>query len=183
MDWIEPAGSIPDYCKVDDPISCPMNKPICILVALFLSSLSHAGSMTGKTIEGQPSVIDGDTLEIQGTRIRLHGIDAPESSQQCYRQGEPWKCGQWAAQALDSILEGKHLACSKRGMSYNRVVAVCQVIETGQDIAQVIVRGGGAVAARKYSMAYVPAETEAKAEQAGIWSSDFKMPWIWRNGH
>lgn len=156
-----------------------MKKITIVLFALLTCAHSQASPITGD-IKGQASVIDGDTLEIQGTRIRLHGIDAPESSQQCYRQGQPWKCGQWAAQALDTILKGKHLSCSKKGSSYGRVVAVCHVIETGQDIAQVMVRGGGAVAARKYSMAYVPAETEAIAKEAGIWNSEFEMPWDWR---
>jgi endonuclease YncB( thermonuclease family) len=45
-------------------------------------------------LAGQASVIDGDTLEIHGTRIRLWGIDAPESSQLC--RGEDslqYRCG------------------------------------------------------------------------------------------
>ncbi len=39
-------------------------------------------------ITGPARVIDGDTIEVQGQRIRLHGIDAPESAQQCILRGK-----------------------------------------------------------------------------------------------
>ena len=45
-------------------------------------------------VAGIPTVIDGDTLEVHGRRIRLHGIDAPESRQLCRLDGKPWQCGE-----------------------------------------------------------------------------------------
>ena len=46
---------------------------------------------------GRASVIDGDTIEIRGERIRLWGIDAPKSSQLCHRGHSAWRFGQKSA--------------------------------------------------------------------------------------
>ena len=48
-------------------------------------------------VTGTASVIDGDTIEVHGQRIRLHGIDAPESRQLCRLDGKSWQCGEVAA--------------------------------------------------------------------------------------
>jgi endonuclease YncB( thermonuclease family) len=67
--------------------------------------LTPASSRAADNLAGQASVIDGDTLEIHGTRIRLWGIDAPESSQLC--RGEDslqYRCGMKAANDLDAFL-------------------------------------------------------------------------------
>ncbi len=56
-------------------------------------------------LAGVASVIDGDTLEIRGQRIRFYGIDAPESRQLCRLDGKPWQCGKDAANALGAIVK------------------------------------------------------------------------------
>ncbi len=73
-----------------------------VALALFLLLLQTSNSRAD--ITGQPRVIDGDTIEIAGQRIRLHGIDAPESRQLCRRDGERWRCGKDATSALKAFL-------------------------------------------------------------------------------
>ena len=77
------------------------------LIALLSAPwTTNSYSFAQENIVGIASVIDGDTIEIHGRRIRLFGIDAPESQQFCFRpNGEPWRCGQAASFVLaDRIL-------------------------------------------------------------------------------
>ncbi len=67
---------------------------IVLVLVLYLPLAAWAD------ITGLPRVIDGDTLEVAGRRIRLHGIDAPESRQLCRKDGKPWQCGKDATSAL-----------------------------------------------------------------------------------
>jgi hypothetical protein len=85
-----------------------------LLWSLFLLLLPM--SVSAETaITGTASVIDGDTIEIHGTRIRLHGIDAPESRQECARPtGERWRCGQQAALALADHIGRSSISCVPR---------------------------------------------------------------------
>ena len=71
-----------------------------MLVILLLSSGACANDLVG-----QASVVDGDTLEIHGTRIRLWGIDAPESGQLCRdADSDLYQCGAKAANDLDTFI-------------------------------------------------------------------------------
>ena len=126
------------------------------------------------------SVIDGDTIEIHGTRIRFHGIDAPESRQECTRQNSAtWRCGQQSALALAERIGRATIRCLPRDRDrYGRVVAVCS--KDGEDLNRWLVRNGWAVAYRKYSTNYVADEEGAKRAKLGIWSGSFEMPWDWR---
>lgn len=93
------------------------------------------------TIMGRASVIDGDTIEIHGQRIRFWGIDAPEGRQRCTRDGNPWRCGTEAANALDRHLSARTVTCIERDRDrYRRIVAVCEV--AGDNIGAWLVRQG-----------------------------------------
>jgi len=149
------------------------------------SVTSSASASTSESdnspIVGRSSVIDGDTLDIHGMRIRLEGIDAPESRQPCGGEGREWPCGQQAALALSDWIGDRPVTCHSRGTDrYRRTVARCFV---GNDDMQAwLVSNGWALAYRRYSEDYVVAEEHASAAQAGMWRDDFVPPWEWRHG-
>jgi endonuclease YncB( thermonuclease family) len=92
-------------------------------------------------VVGVASVIDGDTIEIHGQRIRLHGIDAPEASQLCDLDGKPWRCGQASASALADNIGRRTVMCEPRDRDrYGRLVAACSV--GGASISAWMVREG-----------------------------------------
>lgn len=134
-------------------------------------------------IVGQASVIDGDTIEIHGVRIRLEGIDAPESRQTCKSKGgdEVFRCGQRAAFYLADMLGEHTVSCTESGKDrYKRTLAHCSV--QGQDVSAAMVKAGWALAFVRYSKEYVTQEDEARADGAGMWATDFVPPWDWRRG-
>jgi endonuclease YncB( thermonuclease family) len=146
--------------------------------------LPIAGPIWGEDfqITGDARVIDGDTIEIRGVRIRLFGIDAPEGAQDCGRaDGTRWDCAQQATSALENYLRDRTVVCVRRDVDrYGRLVCQCNV--AGADVNAWLVRNGWAVAYTRYSRGYVKQEAEARAARRGIWAWDFVMPWEWRRG-
>jgi len=151
-------------------------------IALVLASaLNVLPAQADDSISSASRVIDGDTLELDGARVRLHGIDAPEARQTCTRDGVEWLCGQEASKALREYLrEEPVLTCERVDTDrYGRIVAKC-FTNDGIDIGKWMVSNGWALAYRRYSTQYVSAETEAKGKGYGLWSGTFIQPWEWR---
>jgi endonuclease YncB( thermonuclease family) len=149
-----------------------------ILAALSLPPIPNAFA---DDLTGQASIIDGDTLEIQGTRIRLWGVDAPESSQLC--RGEDslqYRCGAKAANDLDAFIAGRPVSCLPISLDrYGRTVATCLV--AGVDLGDWLVRNGLALDWPQYSKRkYDAAQREAEHDGRGVWAGSYVEPWSYR---
>ncbi len=149
-----------------------------VIAAIMVAAAPAARAQ--QSIVGVASVVDGDTIEVHGARIRMHGIDAPENRQECIRaDGTSWRCGQQAALALSDRIGRATVRCEPRDRDrYGRVVAVC--FKGTEDLNRWMVATGWVVAYRKYSLDYVADEERAKRAKIGIWSGSFEMPWDWR---
>src|ERR1700726_149817 len=151
---------------------------IAVLAALILAPASAAAA---DNLAGQASVIDGDTLEIHGTRIRLWGIDAPESSRLC--RGEDslqYRCGAKAANDLDAFIARRPVNCLPISLDrYGRTVATCSV--AGQDLGDWLARNGLALDWPQYSKRkYDDAQREAERAGRGMWVGSYVEPWLYR---
>lgn len=151
--------------------------------ALFLSMpyAAFAASPSGQ-IEGIARVVDGDTLDIAGTRVRLEGIDAPETAQTCTdAKGQPWPCGTAATARLRALADGREVVCDQVGTDkYRRALGIC--FEDGQNINEAMVRTGMAWAFVKYSQTFVGVEADARARKIGVWQGPAQEPWNFRSG-
>lgn len=127
---------------------------------------------------GFAKVADGDSLEMDGQRIRLIGVDAPEGQQYCTRSGQRWACGTAAARALRQKLSGRTVTCTSVELDqFERALARCEV--DGEDLNAWLVRNGWAVSFGSY----FAEERKAKEEKLGIWASEFQIPQDWRRDH
>lgn len=128
---------------------------------------------------GQPRVIDGDTLEIRGERIRLFGIDAPELGQPWWdRDGREEDAGSSARDALAGLVDGRRLAVKVlREDQYQRAVAIVKV--DGKDVGRSLVSQGWAFASPGSSR-YRRSENAARRRRRGFWQGEVTMPWDFR---
>lgn len=151
---------------------------VAVLAAASGPALRLLGG--GPVWRGMASVIDGDTIEVARQRIRLHGIDAPESDQVCERGGRPWRCGAEATAALRSRLRGQEVICREIERDrYRRAVARCRA--GGASVNAWMVREGHAVAYLRYTFAYLPEQIEAWWHGRGLWAGGFENPADYRH--
>jgi endonuclease YncB( thermonuclease family) len=145
-----------------------------LVVAVLLGCLAaNAKSMSVR-------VVDGDTIEIDHTKFRLHGIDAPEAGQACKSaQGGDWPCGQAALHKMEELVRGKTVNCEAKGNDlYGRVIAICSA--DGVVVNEAMITSGMAWAFRKYSEDYVGLEDTARAAKVGIWEAPTETAWVYR---
>lgn len=136
-------------------------------------------------IVGSASAIDGDTLEIEGQRISLWGIDAPERGQMCSRANVRFDCGLEATAHLNGLIRDRTISCSPKSPDGRRqwTVAVCRISYgfSDGDVAEEMVRSGWALEARRTGRGeYAAAQTYARSLRLGLWMGRFQRPWEWR---
>jgi endonuclease YncB( thermonuclease family) len=148
----------------------------CILLAACTPAVSRTTDLIGRV-----SVVDGDTLEMRGERIRLWGVDAFESRQLCDRPSGQYRCGQVGANALDTWLGGRVVSCEPVGRPdrYGRTIARCMVED--QDLGAWLVENGHALDYARYSQGrYAREQGRAQSARRGAWAGEFETPWAWR---
>lgn len=152
------------------------NSPQAVIIAIVLAVFALLSDERMQSdIFGWVYVTDGDSLAVDGRKIRLFGIDAPELAQECTRDGAGYPCGQAARRALKDIIGKNDISCTTEDTDkYGRDVAVCFLGDL--DINREMVRQGWALAYRQYSRAYVAEEDTARRAKRGIWQGDFDAP-------
>jgi endonuclease YncB( thermonuclease family) len=151
-------------------------------LASFILTLLIAAPASAQIISGPAAVVDGDSLDMTGTSIRLIGIDAPEGKQSCTRNGMPWACGEEAAATLAAIIGGRIVTCRAQGTDASgRTLATC---EAGSfDIGREMVRRGMAIVLDNAAPDYEEALTIAQRMAFGLWGAEFQAPAEWRAAH
>jgi len=147
------------------------------LVNVIAALLLAIAPAQARDFSGIAEVVDGDTLWVGLTKVRLHGIDAPETKQTCRsEQGVTWACGEWVSARVEQWLDGRWLSCSQTDYDrkYKRVVAICRL--EGRDVGQVLVREGLAMAYRKYAWDYDLDEKAAAVADRGLHAMRLQSP-------
>lgn len=150
------------------------------IISIIIVVLTYNTKILAKEIRGFAKVTDGDTIKINNNKIRLHGIDTPETKQVCSRNSKKYNCGKEATDALTYKINKNYVVCivQDRLDRYKRHIGVCFIEEV--NLNKWMVKNGYAVAYRRYSKDYVKDEDYAKKNKLGLWSGNFIYPEKWR---
>ncbi|SMC58258.1 Endonuclease YncB, thermonuclease family [Novosphingobium sp. B1] len=151
-------------------------------IALALLALSVPAA--GQIVSGHASALDGDTLDMTGQRLRLFGIDAPESTQKCLRDGATWDCGAQAKRQLAMLIDGAEPEC-RVVVTDPQGIGIARCTVAARDLSEALVAAGLAVvtAPSPDEPALAEAQQLAKEAKVGIWAGTFEMPSQWRKSH
>ena len=154
--------------------------PVMTTLRHIASAPNYDSSARAQTLTGTVSVTDADTIVIGGERIRLQGVDAPETDQICLdNRGTLWNCGIDARDRLMRHIGSRQTSCVTNGKdAFGRWLATCAT--NGDNLSAWLVREGLGLAFIRYSSAYVAEEAIARSAQKGMWAGAFIAPWDWR---
>jgi endonuclease YncB( thermonuclease family) len=145
---------------------------ISVSSLIFILTINQVKSQTIK-------IIDGDTIHLDGEKIRFTGIDTPELKQTCVNAGVKDNCGITAKQILIDKIGDNIVECISEGKDqYKRILAECFV--NNESLSSYLVRNGYAFAYRRYSKKFVLDEDYARINKFGMWSMEFDYPWDYR---
>ena len=143
---------------------------VLIFFVFFYSNLVQAQDL---------KIIDGDTIVLNGEKIRFSGIDTPELKQTCIQDDQELDCGMSAKMLLVKKIGNNTPECISEGKDvYKRTLAECFI--NGESLSSFLVRSGYAFAYRKYSKKFIKDEDFAKANKLGMWAMTFQYPWDFR---
>ena len=143
---------------------------VLLVISLLSSNISLANSL---------KIIDGDTIVLNGEKIRFSGIDTPELKQTCMQGDQEIGCGMFAKMLLAEKIGNATIECFSEGKdAYKRTLAECFI--NGESLSRFLVRSGYAFAYRKYSKKFIKDEEFAKANKLGMWAMTFQYPWDFR---
>ena len=130
-----------------------------------------------ETWTGTAHVVDGDTIYVDQTRLRLLSMDAFESAQTCSRDGQEYNCGTEATRALIGLIGDRPVSCTgdKRDR-YRRPLVHCWIGDL--DLGREMVRLGWAVS--EYGTEYRADQESAQAARSGAWAGTFTRAQEWR---
>jgi len=141
-----------------------------LILGLLACNISFADNL---------KIVDGDTIVLNGEKIRFSGIDTPELKQTCMNGDQKVFCGKLAKMLLVKKIGNKTPECIREGKDvYKRTLAECFI--NGESLSAFLVRSGYAFAYLKYSDKFIKDEEFAKKNKLGMWSMKFEYPWNFR---
>ena len=119
------------------PIIHHLASGVILALGLFVTP-----ALADRVIEGRVTVVrDVDTIVVDGTPVRLNGVDGPETSTRNGREARTF---------MTALVRGRRVSCTLDGsQTHDRWVGVCYL--NGQDIGAIAVANGHALDCRRYS--------------------------------
>jgi len=150
---------------------------LIILLNVFVFSSGNYGFAAENIITGEARAIDGQTLAIGLTTIRLYGIQTPKLDRKCKWPKKLIPCGEISRTALLDLIAASSVRCQiKKNLISSQTeykFAICSV--GGFDVARNMVHTGWAISAKNDPAGYKQTEARARKANRGLWRGTFDI--------